>query len=209
MEGAVRYADYSSVGTIWSWKVGGDWAPVPDIRFRAVYSVATRAPNIEELYAGANQDFPSGLVDPCEGVTAATAGDVASYCRTLPGIAAEIARSGVFNYDDNLDRQSIEGRDLSNPALGPEKAKTLTLGAVFTPQFLRNFSLTVDFFDIRIDKAINQVPRQFIIDTCASSLGTSELCDLIVREGATTPRPRTPGTLFQIDTAPINAASRT
>ena len=207
VEAAVRYADYSSVGSVWSWKVGGDWAPIPDVRFRAVYSVATRAPNIEELYAGANQDFPNGLTDPCEGVTAATAGDVANYCRSLPGIAAQIAQAGVFNYDDNLDRQSIEGLDRSNPNLGPEKAKTLTLGTVFTPQFLRNFSLTVDFFDIKINKAITQVPRQFIINQCTSSLGASDLCDLIVREGVTTPRPRTPGTIFQVDTLPINAAS--
>ena len=207
VEGAVRYADYSTIGGVWSWKLGADWAPIPDIRLRGVYSVATRAPNIEELFAGANQDFPTGLVDPCENVTATTPGAVAGYCRSIPGIAAQIAQNGVFVYDDNLDRQSIEGLDRSNPNLGAEKAKTLTLGAVFTPQFLRNFSLSVDFFDIRIKRAITQVPRQFIIDDCANSLGASDLCSLIVREGVTTPRPRTPGSIYQVDTLPVNAAS--
>lgn len=207
IEGAVRYADYSTVGGVWSWKLGGDYAPIPDVRFRAVYAVATRAPNIEELYAGANQDFPTGLVDPCEDVTATTAGSIADYCRTIPGIASQIAANGAFVYDDNLDRQSIEGLDRSNPDLGPEKAKTLTVGVVIAPQAIRNFNVTVDFFDIRISNAITQVPRQYIIDQCASTGGTSPLCDLIVREGITTPRPRTPGTIFQVDTLPINAAS--
>ena len=69
-EAAVRVGDYSTVGEVTSWKTGFTWAPISDVRFRAVYSNATRAPNIGELYSGALQDFPTGLSDPCEGVTA-------------------------------------------------------------------------------------------------------------------------------------------
>jgi iron complex outermembrane recepter protein len=36
LEGAVRYADYSTVGGVFSWKAGGEWAPSPDIRFRGI-----------------------------------------------------------------------------------------------------------------------------------------------------------------------------
>src|SRR5688500_10726879 len=52
-EAAARVGDYSTVGNVFSWKGGLNWAPIDDVRFRAVYSVATRAPNIGELFQGA------------------------------------------------------------------------------------------------------------------------------------------------------------
>lgn len=206
IEGAARYSDYSTLGSLWSWKVGADWAPSSDIRFRGVYSRAVRAPNISELYSGANQTFPTGLVDPCDGVTATSTGAYDNYCRSVPGIAATIASEGVFE-STLADIQHYEGEDRSNPNLREEKASTLTLGAVITPQAIRNLSLSIDFFDIRIKGAINQFPRQSIIDQCAASNGTDAICDLLVREPLGTPRPNTPGSIYQINTFPVNAGS--
>jgi outer membrane receptor protein involved in Fe transport len=206
LEGAARYSDYSTLGSLWSWKVGGDWAPTGDIRFRGVYSKAVRAPNISELYSGANQTFPTGLVDPCAGVTLTSTGTYDDYCRSVPGIAATIANGGAFT-PTLADVQHIEGEDRSNPNLREEKATTWTLGVVLTPQSIRNLSLSVDFFDIRVKGAINQFPRQSIINQCAASNGTDAICDLLVREPVNTPRPNTPGSIYQINTSPVNAGS--
>ncbi len=206
VEGAIRYADYSTSGTVYSWKAGATYAPIPDIRFRGVYSVATRAPNIGELFSGASQTFPTGIVDPCNGVSLTSVRSQDAYCRSLPGIAQQIAGGGTFTYNPNTDIQSIEGTDSGNINLFEEKAKTLTFGAVFKPSFIRNFSATVDFFDIRISDAISTIPRNTIISQCVSSAGASALCDLIVREGAgPNPRTRTPGTVFQVDSFPVNS----
>src|SRR6201999_2944214 len=60
LNAAVRHADYSTVGNVNTWKAGLDWAPVPDVRVRGVYSVAIRAPDINELYGGLQETFPSG-----------------------------------------------------------------------------------------------------------------------------------------------------
>jgi len=208
LEAAVRYGDYyDTVGSVWSYKLGGDWAPTRDVRFRAVYSQATRAPNIGELYAGASQTFPSGLTDPCEGVTLTSTRAQDAYCRTIPGIAQQIAGGGTFAYDDNLDRQSIEGEDSGNTNLSEETAKTWTAGVVLTPRFVPNLSITVDYFNIKVKDAIQLVPRQVTINQCVASAGTSPLCDLIVREQVGTPRPRTPGTVYQVNSFPVNAAS--
>jgi len=208
LEGAVRYGDYSTVGTVWSYKIGAEYAPIQALRFRGVYSVATRAPNIGELFAGQSQTFPTGIQDPCEGVTATSSRSQDAYCRSLPGIAQQIAANGVFAYDDNRDVQSIEGKDGGNPDLFEETAKTLTLGVVIAPPSIRNFSITVDFFDIRIKDAIQLVPRNTVISSCVDSAGSSPLCDLIVREAAGgNPRSRTPGTVWQVDSLPVNAAS--
>lgn len=210
LEAAVRYGDYyDTVGSVWSYKIGGDWAPTRDIRFRAVYSQATRAPNIGELYQGASQTFPSGLTDPCEGVTATSTRPQDAYCRTIPGIAQQIATrpDGTFVYNNNLDRQSIEGEDSGNLNLKEETAKTWTAGFVLTPRFVPGLSLTVDYFNIKVKDAIQLVPRQVTINQCVASAGSSPLCALIVREQVGTPRPRTPGTVYQVDAFPVNAAS--
>jgi iron complex outermembrane recepter protein len=207
-EAAFRLGDYSTVGSVNSWKAGMSWTPLQDIRFRAVYSRATRAPNIGELFAGPLQTFPGGgLSDPCNGTTAATPGAVADYCRSIPGIAQQIAANGSFRYDNNADGQSIEGFDRSNPNLHEEVAKTWTVGFVLTPQALRNFTMSVDWFQIKIDDAITLAPRQLTINDCVNSLGTSPSCALITRETVGTARPRTPGTVFNIDSPQINAAS--
>jgi outer membrane receptor protein involved in Fe transport len=206
VEAAARYGDYSTVGDVFSWKFGVEYAPIEDVRMRAVFSRATRAPNIAELYAGLSQTFPSGLSDPCEGVTATTAGALAQYCRSIPGIAQTIAQQGVFEYDDNTDRQSIEGFDGGNADLKQEKADTLTVGFVFRPSMLPGFSATIDYFDIEIEDAITNIPRQTIIDECTTSFGTSAVCPLLTREPANPVRPRTAGTVFQVDSLPVNAA---
>jgi iron complex outermembrane recepter protein len=208
LEAAVRLGNYTTVGTVTNWKAGLTWAPNDSLRFRAVYANAVRAPNIAELYDGQSQTFPSGLEDPCEGVTAATAGAVAGYCRSLPGFTQNAAlNGGVFTYDPNSDLQSIEGYDGGNARLNEETAKTWTAGVVVTPLSIPSLSFTIDWYQIKIQDAIAIVPRQYIIDQCVNSLGVSDLCSFITREGANPIRPRSPGTLFQIDSGPINSAA--
>ena len=203
-EAAYRFGDYSTVGSVDSWKLGTTWAPTDDVRFRAVYSVATRAPNIGELFAGPNQTFET-VPDPC--VDAVTeAGAVGDFCRSIPGIAQQLATTGGFEYTLG-DEQSMEGRNLSNPDVKEEEAKTWTVGVVLTPQAFRNFTVSVDWFQIKINDAIKLVSRDFILSSCVNSLGTDPLCSRITRENVGTPRPRTPGTVFSIDTLPLNAAS--
>jgi outer membrane receptor protein involved in Fe transport len=48
---AGRYTDYSTSGTVQTWKVGGTYQPIPDVKFRGTYSHDIRAPNLQELFA--------------------------------------------------------------------------------------------------------------------------------------------------------------
>ena len=159
-EGAVRYADYSTVGGVFSWKAGGEWALIPDIRFRGMYSEATRAPGISELFSAQSETFPA-VTDPCDqregngdgAPITITAANLPAACRAIPAIAAAAATTGGFVYT-TAQIQTINGFVGGNPALNEETAKTLTLGVVFTPSFLRGFSATVDYYKIRVDDAI-------------------------------------------------------
>lgn len=186
LKGAARYSDYSTIGKVFSWNAGGEWAPSPDIHFRANYAVANRAPNIGELFSAPSETFPT-VQDPCDGITANTAGaggaDYAAACRAIPQIAAAIANGGTFKYAQQ-DLQGINGFDGGNPNLQEEKGKTFTAGGVFTPRFLPGFSLTADYFNIKIENAIGIVPRSTSIQQCLLT-GLPQFCDNVIRDPQT------------------------
>jgi outer membrane receptor protein involved in Fe transport len=101
-----------------------------------------------------------------------------------------------------------------NPALGPEKAKTMTLGFVWTPSFLENFALTFDYYKINLNRAIERPSATDVLDQCYSTAFNPNLslvpaCSQILREptngtfnGATAPGIVRPlSNLGQIDTS--------
>lgn len=51
LNGAARYADYSTVGGQSAWKIGATWEPVEGLNIRAARSRDIRAPAINELYS--------------------------------------------------------------------------------------------------------------------------------------------------------------
>jgi len=182
--GAFRWSDYSTVGNTESWNLGLEWAPIPQVRFRGIRAQSTRAPNINELYSPPSQDFPTGLNDPCLGVTATSSGAADAACRADPGVAANIAANGSFTLTQP-DIQGISGFNRGNPNLEEEKGKSWTVGVVITPDnvpVLENFSFTVDYFKIEIDDAIVSTPRQFILDQCYT--GNAAFCQFITRRPA-------------------------
>jgi len=71
----------------------------------------------------------------------------------------------------------------SNPDLKPEVAMTWTAGAVYRPDWLPNFSVAVDWYQIKIGNAITTLQGQSVTiqNICEASGGTSSFCDLIVR----------------------------
>ena len=58
-----------------------------------------------------------------------------------------------------------------NPLLTPEEADILTVGFVYEPSFVDGLSVTVDYYDIDIENAINTVDSAFIATTCLGADG--------------------------------------
>jgi outer membrane receptor protein involved in Fe transport len=52
VNGAARYTDYSTSGSVMTWKVGTNWTPIDPIRFRATMSRDIAAPSLYQLFAG-------------------------------------------------------------------------------------------------------------------------------------------------------------
>ena len=51
LNGAVRYANYSTSGGVWAWKAGFDWHIGDQVTVRGTRSRDIRAPNLNDLYA--------------------------------------------------------------------------------------------------------------------------------------------------------------
>jgi outer membrane receptor protein involved in Fe transport len=173
LEAAGRVSDYrkgaGTTGTVWTYNIGGIYAPVQDIRFRAGYARSVRAPTQNNLYAVPTQTFLNGLIDPCSQVNIrnGTANRVAN-CAAAGVPTTEIINGATVPWT-NLPASGIRGLQGSNPDLNSEKGTSLTVGAVFQPRFLPGFSLTVDYYDIKVKNVINTLAPQTVIDNCYDS----------------------------------------
>ncbi len=180
---AYRYSEYDSGITTDTWKIGADWAPTEDIRFRGSRQRAVRSANVIELFSaqGFNlfdmDDDPCDLTDPglngtapvanCQGLNPwqVTAGQAAGGGLTSP--------AGQYNF--------LQG---GNPSVSPEVGDTTTLGFVFTPTFLENFVLSVDWFEIVVDNTISTTGSINTVTACYFG-GDVGSCNRILRNPGT------------------------
>ena len=90
-----------------------------------------------------------------------------------------------------------------NPDLKPEKATTWSGGVVLTPGFLPRFSLSLDYYNIKLKDAISSIDYLRIIERCVA--GESRFCDNLIYDG-----PVDPGTglraLGRVRQSPMNLA---
>jgi outer membrane receptor protein involved in Fe transport len=73
-------------------------------------------------------------------------------------------------------------RTQGNPNLDPEKANTLTLGAVYTPSWFPGFAASVDYYDIDVGGALSATTSQATLDACARS--DQGACSRITRDAS-------------------------
>ncbi|TZG25819.1 TonB-dependent receptor domain-containing protein [Sphingomonas montanisoli] len=71
-----------------------------------------------------------------------------------------------------------------NPNLTPEKADTFTFGGVLTPGFLRGFSISVDYYKLKINDAIGTLSLGQIVNNCRLDANAPE-CALVTRPSPT------------------------
>ena len=187
---AVRLSDYSTVGKTTTWNLSGVYAPIRDIRFRGSYSKSVRAPNIGELFDPLGGAF-SFVTDPCD---ATRLNDGTSFRRAnctalLTGLGLTPAQIATFSPStDAQNTTSRRGQTGGNPNLTEETAKTWTAGVVIQPSFLRNFSLSVDYYNIRIRNAVNTATATEIAELCVDQPTLNNpFCANIFRSNAAGP----------------------
>lgn len=188
LDAAYRHSQYENFQAD-TYKVGFDYAPVEDLRFRASYSRAVRAPNVIELFAAQGLNLFDLDYDPCSAPGRATdpaAGPVPASCIGTNPWQVTAAQSNGINGSSLLDNPSGQYNRLGggNPNLEPEEADTLTLGFVLTPRFLNGFNLSVDYYTIEVSNLIDQIGAQNILDACYFA-NNAQSCSQINRDPGT------------------------
>lgn len=161
IDAAYRRSEYETFGAD-TYKVGADYAPIEDIRFRASYSRAVRAPNVIELFAAQGFNLFDMDADPCGNVTGTSVQQASLAQCTATGVPTTQYGSGSLN--SPAGQYNFLGG--GNPNLNPEESDTYTYGVVWTPSFVPGLNLSIDYFDITVDGLVSTV----------GSLNTLNLC---------------------------------
>ena len=199
--GAIRFSDYSTIGSTKAWKLDGSYAPVKDITFTGTYSTAVRAPNIGELFGGASQTFEF-FDDPCNSSNVSSGTSYrAANCQAL------LTSLGVTDPSAYFDTRStnIPGVQSGNRNLAAETAKTWTAGVIVQPRFVPGLTARFDWYDIKLKNAISTVSAQQLAELCVdqpSLNNQSAMRSLSERNGG----PNQPGNIIGFTVAPQNVA---
>jgi iron complex outermembrane recepter protein len=170
VEAGYRYSDYSLDFTTDTYKLGLEWTPIADIRARTSFQRSVRVPNVAELF-GARSVGLDGTVDVCAGAPVLTFEQCARTGVTL-------AQYGNIDVNPAAQYNGFVG---GNPDLQPETADTLSFGLAFQPSFAPGLRLQVDYFDIKIEDAIQNPNADFTLMLCALN-GDPDLCSRITRD---------------------------
>jgi iron complex outermembrane recepter protein len=163
-EAGVRYSSYSvkaagnpSYKTT-TYKGGLTWAPTEDVKFRGGYAHAVRAPNISELFTPQTVGLTNLGTDPCANAAPTLNANLRAVC------LAQGAPAGTIGSILNGTAGQINAVFGGNLGLKPETSNSYTFGTVLTPSFVPGLSLTVDYYNIKVSKAItNPTPGDLIL----------------------------------------------
>lgn len=159
VQGAVRYEDTSSFGSTTTWKAGALYKVSDALRVRGTYSTGFHVPTAGQANViNVTTQFSNGQLQD-EG--------------TFPLSSA----AGVIAADYIAASAANGGLGLARPNLGPEKAKSFTIGVAGD---VGPFSITVDYFNIKLK---DRISRSSNIDFQRA------LCFLARREAVTTACP--------------------
>jgi outer membrane receptor protein involved in Fe transport len=180
--GAYRYTNYSTSGSISSWKGGVDWKFADALSFRGTRSRDIRAPTLNELYAPTALGTFSGLDNLINS--------------NLDGAGGRPNPAGAYTQ--------------GNSTLKPELADTTTLGLVYRPTWAQGLSVAIDYYNIDVKNAIVTVAGNNTTTQqgCISSGGTSPLCALLVRPINCCTNTTFANALTAVYTQPINLSNQ-
>jgi outer membrane receptor protein involved in Fe transport len=172
VDGAYRYSHYNDFGGSSTFSVQASYSLNNSIRFRASHDRAERAPSVEELFA--NQSIGFGLFSS-DGCAGASPTYTLAQCEHTGVTAAQYGH--VPGSPGGASYNALVG---GNTKLNPEISQTNSAGFVLMPESLPGLSLSVDYFDIKIENVISMPSAQAALNQCALT-ANSFYCSLIHR----------------------------
>ena len=200
LSGSYRQFDYTTAGDGDVYGVNFVYRPIRDIGFKASYNTSFRAPNLGENFSPLSGTFSNGFVDPCSTAninaaftatyTAETRANRITNCTALAVARGylptffDFAGATAGTDDDYVQTvASPFGNSGGNPALLPETSESTTFTIVLEPRQIPDFSLVLDYYEIRIDDVIAAVSVNQAAALCVDFVGLGPACDTIFRRG--------------------------
>ena len=165
-----RYADYSTGHTTDTLKFGAFWRVSDTLALRASYQSAIRHANLSELFSAQGFGLVDIADDPCG--LSMTASQQACANSGLP--------ANLYGTDLKSPADQYNILAGGNEAVAPEEAESFTAGLVATPAFVDGLTVTLDYFDISVEKGIGTIPAATALQKCLDT-GVAAFCSLINR----------------------------
>jgi hypothetical protein len=180
-----RWSDYNTVGSENTYKLMFDWSVNDTLRFRGGKQVATRAPNVTELFTpkggsvlttGNDACANYGIASPIWGNVPGNANreNLQTLCQELmvregaPATLYEPGMASANDYSFNVFGGTtffpfVIGVTEGNRDLLSETADTFTFGAVLT---FERVTVAIDWYDIEVEQAIGVPDHDTIYQQC-------------------------------------------
>jgi outer membrane receptor protein involved in Fe transport len=194
----VRYSDYSTVGSVDTYKIMADWQVNSWLRFRGGHQFANRAPNVTELFTPKGGSAIAVGNDACayyptggtptwgnrpENPNRLNLQTLCQYLMTRDGAPPSLYEPGTPSadtYDYNVFGGRTEfpfaiGITEGNPDLDSESADTYTWGVVLTPA--DQLTLAIDWYQIKLKNAIGTPGHDTIYQQCLDARYNSLIGD--------------------------------
>jgi iron complex outermembrane recepter protein len=166
VNGSLRYTDYDSYGSDTTYKIAAEWEPIRGFAFRGSYGTSYRAPALAEQFLGATSGFLGSASDPCDDLPPA-----ADQNPNEQIIAANCASIGIpvgFTQTSGITVFRVGGAEAG---LEAETSTNWSVGAVVSPVLpssLGTISLSLDYFDIKVENGVSDLAGGTILNRCYS-----------------------------------------
>lgn len=167
---ASRHSRYSTFGNNTSNMLGLKWKPIDALLIRATYAGGFRAPTIADLYGGGSQTF-SRFTDPCDTVFGSSATNPSTRARCVAAMGAQANTfrqlgQGLQPVGSPNSQTPVPFNFGSNPLLTPEQSRSMTMGAVWSPDFAPGLYASLDWWKIRVGHMIVGDSPTSILEDC-------------------------------------------
>lgn len=189
LNASVRYTDYKSYGSDTTYKLAGEWEVFRGFGFRGSYGTSYRAPALAEQFLGATSGFLGGGSDPCD--QDQFPDDPADYSAADAVTAANCAAVGIdvttFQQNNGI---TIFRRGGAETGLSAETSTNWSVGAVARPpipQSIGTLSLSLDYFDIKVENGVQDLSGGAILNRCYSATNfspTDGFCRFVQRDAS-------------------------
>ena len=137
---------------------------------RGSYQSAIRHASLYELFRAQGFNLVDLADDPCGLSMSASQAACANT-----GLPAALYGTDLKSPADQYN--ILQG---GRPDVEPEEATSFTAGLVATPAFLEGLTVTLDYFQINVEKGIGTIPAATALEKCLDT-GIATFCDLINR----------------------------